>query len=211
METFKTFKRTVFTGLLFFCCSVIPVQAAKVSLTSAVNFVTLGEEFSLDLVLDFSDQATLGGGVDINYDSDFVDFLGFEFNSDFLLISDPLFTCPSGTNACTPIDQADKVENIVFGNFAGIGGVHTVGTVSYELNSLELTSIFPSITTASGGPFVSSVTNLPMNVNFSGVNLRNGTISQGTTVIPVPASIWFFLTALIPLVVRNRKNNLQPI
>ena len=188
-----------------------PVQAAKVSLTSAVNFVTLGEKFSLDLVINFSDRATLGGGVDINYDSEFVDFLGFDFNSDFLSITDPLLTCPGGANACTPIDQTDKVENIIFGNFSGIGGVHTVGTLNYQLNSLELTSIFPFLTTASGGPFVPAIANRPMPVLFTGVNLRNGTITQGSTVIPVSASIWFFLTALIPLVVRKRKITFQPI
>ena len=57
----ETLKRTLFTGALLFCCSVPSIQAAKVSLTSDINFVTLGEKFSLDLVINFSDLATLGG------------------------------------------------------------------------------------------------------------------------------------------------------
>ncbi len=202
----KINKKIMLAVAVFFSFSAMSVKASSVSVVPAgQTVVNVGDTFVLDLIIDFSASPTLGGGIDINYDSTMVEFVKFEFDSDFLKLSDPLLTCP-GANNCSPIDQTGKgkVENIVLGNFMGIDNKHTVGTLSYILNDYAFTSINPAVTTASGGPFVSATTNEPMSLNLYGVNLHNGVISQsgGIPSVPIPATMWLFISGLFPLLLK---------
>lgn len=173
------------------------VQAASISLNPHSTTVNVGSNFSVDLVMDFSDEATLGGGIDINYNGSMTDFVSFTYDSTFLTMTDPSFTCP-GAGACTPIDQPNSVSNIAFGNFMGIGGLFTIGTL--EFTALDAGDIFLSTaeTTGAGGLFVSASTFGAMDVVFNGTSV---------TAVPLPAAAWLFLTGLgVFGFASNRKN-----
>lgn len=177
-------KSVCVAGLLL--SASLNAEAASISLSPASSSVVVGSTFSVDLVMDFSDEATLGGGLDVNYDSNYADFVSFTFDSSFLSLTDPAMTCP-GAGACSPIDQYNSVSNIAFGNFAGIGGAFTIGTLEFtalQSGSIDLTT---SETTGAGGPFVSASTFLPMSVTYNGTSL---------TAVPVPAAAWLFMSGL---------------
>ncbi len=161
-------------------------HAASVSLSPAASTVGVGNNFFVNLMIDFSSEPTLGGGIDINYNTGLADFVSFTFNNDFLALSDPAFTCP-GSGACSPIDQTDSVHNIAFGNFGGIGGVFHVGTLEFSALSEGSIYLQSAATTGSGGPFVSATSFNPMSVDF---------LSATVTAVPVPAAAWLFFSGL---------------
>lgn len=205
MRNVKT-KRVVLGVIL---SSVFAVaNSASITLQSQVDSVTVGQQFAIDLSMDFSDEATIGGGIDIHYDALVANFVSFDFDSAFLLLSDPALTCPGGA-ACSDIDQPDVVQNIVFGSFSGIGGQHTIGTLIFELTGLGQAAVLPQTTTGTGGPFVSANTFQPMSVVFSGIQIDGGAITgpgpgPGPSPVPLPASIWLLGSGLGVLLAKAR-------
>ena len=147
----------------------------------------MGDNFSVELNMDFSDEATLGGGVDVLYDGLLINYVGFTFDSNLLLVSDPDFTCP-GAPSCSPIDQLNSVTNIAFGNFAGLSGPYTVGTLVFSVLSSGDISLLTAETIGSAGPFVSAITYSPMTVSYTGATV--------VSAVPVPAAIWLFISGL---------------
>ncbi len=174
---------------------VSAVNAASISLNPLSSSVQVGSDFSVELNMDFSDEATLGGGVDVIYDGLLADFVGFTFDSNFLSVTDPSFTCPRAP-ACSPIDQVNSVSNIAFGNFLGLSGPYTVGTLVFTAVNAGNISLLIAETIGSSGPFVSAVTFSPMRVNYTGTTV--------VSAVPLPASIWLFFSGLA-LLGYNRK------
>ena len=162
------------------------VQAASIYLNPLTSTVQVGNNFLVGLEMDFSDEATMGGGIDINYDSAFADFVSFSFDSSFLTLLDPAMTCP-GAGACSPIDQPDTVSNISFGNFAGIGGNFLIGTLEFTALDMGDISLVSAATTGTAGPFVSAITFAPMDVTFNSATI---------TAVPLPAAAWLLLSGL---------------
>lgn len=162
------------------------VQAASISLNPLTSTVQVGSNFSVELLMDFSDEPTLGGGIDVNYDSSYADFVSFTFNSSFLSLSDPSMTCP-GSGTCAPIDQLNTVSNIAFGNFAGIGGIFTIGTLEFTALDAGTISLMTASTSGAAGPFVSATSFVPMDVTFNGATI---------SAVPLPAAAWLFLSGL---------------
>jgi len=174
------------------------VEAASISLNPQVSTVQIGSSFAVDLVMDFSDEATLGGGVDVNYDNGFAMFDSFTYDTSFLSIIDPLMTCP-GAGSCASIDQFNTVSNIAFGNFNGIGGIFTVGTLEFTAIAGGDIDLFLSSTLGQAGPFVSATTFSPMSVTYNGATV---------SAVPLPASIWLMMSGLGLLGLSRKKKTL---
>jgi hypothetical protein len=164
-------------------------QAASISLNPLTSNVQVGSSFSVELLMDFSDEATLGGGLDVLYDSSFAMFNSFSFDSSFLPLTDPAFTCP-GAGACPPINTLNSVANIAFGNFSGIGGIFTVGTLDFTAVAAGNIVLSTAETTGAAGPFVSALTYEQMAVTF------NGTSITAVSAVPVPAAAWLFISGM---------------
>lgn len=128
------------------------------------NFLTVteGENFTIQLVMDF-DEATTGGGLEITHDS-LVSFISFDF--------DPTFVGNFGLSAPADNEVVQPLE-IGFGFFTlappfGVSGRHVVGTITFEALGVGATQFVT--TAASGfnpGPFYGPADPMtPMTVSY---------------------------------------------
>lgn len=175
---------------LFFMLTFSPVYASTISLSPQDATPQLGASVSIDLLMDFSDNPTLGGGLDVIYDGTALDFLSFTFDSTFTSVTDSSFSCP-GASGCPSIDQANKVFNIAFGNFSGLGGPFKVGTLIFNTLTPGTSLLSTAETTGPAGPFVSASTYQPQSVTYLGSSIST---------VPIPAAIYLFASGLLGLV-----------
>jgi hypothetical protein len=99
------------------------IQAATVSLNPLVQNVTLGNQVSLQLNMDFTGDPTVGGGVNILYSSSLLSFVSFVFNPG--LGDDPFFQrLPDVLN--------NELNGLAFGNIDGLEGPSVVGTLTFN-------------------------------------------------------------------------------
>jgi hypothetical protein len=187
---------TVFVAIfsLFSLLTFSPVYASTISLIPQDATPKLGASVSIDLLMDFSDNPTLGGGLDIIYNATALDFLSFTFDSTFLGVTDSSFSCP-GAASCPSIDQANTVFNIAFGNFSGLGGPYIVGTLIFNTLTPGTSLLSTAETTGPAGPFVSVFTYQPQSVTYLGTSI---------TTVPIPAAIYLFASGLLGLFASSR-------
>ena len=149
-----------------------------IDLTPVTQSVTVGSEFTLDLIMDF-DDVTVGGGCEITHGSELT-FLSFEF--------DPNFTSNFGRLA--PANgQVDLPLEIAFGwlIFAAPGGevgLHTIGTFRFRADGPGPTSIVTAEVSSSGpaGPYYG-----PANLDEKlAVEFGSATITIDPVSVPVP-------------------------
>lgn len=99
------------------------VAANTITLEPAHNMIMPHDTFSLDLYMDFSGEPTLGGALDVNYDTSMLMFDSFVFNEGW------------GDDASFRNDPADigggEIDGLNFGNFGGISGPAKVGTFTF--------------------------------------------------------------------------------
>ena len=161
-------------------------NAATISLLPESLSIQQGDDLVVDLWMDFLDEPTLGGGLDVNYNDTELDFISFIFDPTFLTLTDSAFTCP-GAALCSPgIDQPNSVTNIAFGNFSGISGPSLVGTLTFNTlkeGDIALTTVS---TVGSSGPFVSAITFQEQVVNFTGTSVN-------VTAVPLPGALYLML------------------
>ena len=189
--------KTIVSGLIVGLSISSMTQAASVSLSPQVTSVNAGDNIAVDILIDFSDEPTLGGGIDVLYDASLVDYVSFSFNSSFESLIDPLMSCPSA-GVCDPVSSVGLLENIAFGNFSGLGGSFNIGTLNFDALSAGSALFSTQANSSAGGPFVSANTWDVMPVTFNGASV---TVSE----VPLPAAGWFFLTGLTSLVISKRK------
>lgn len=139
--------------LVLVALALVPqaVSAAEVRLFSAKSFVQPGDTITIELRADFSDEATLGGGIDIGYDPAVLQFVSFTPEA----LGDPVFRR-------APDEAAGQLSGIAFGDFDGIDDASIlVGELVFEVSASaaeEDTSISIGASTGVAGPFVSDVT-----------------------------------------------------
>lgn len=153
-------------------------QAASVFLTPASVTTNLGAgTVTLELFMDFTGVQTLGGGIDLNATGP-ITIQSFTPSAYFTGTADPAFT-GFGTA------QADADFEIHFGSFSGLTGLNKLGDLTIGLGGLGLANVGLAINSFYGG-FV-SLTGAAQQVTLTGAQIN---------VVPVPAAVWLFGSAM---------------
>ncbi len=185
----KQLSITLFCVVFFF--SNHTFSASLLLSPSSVNAME-GDIVSLDLLAVFSDDPTLGGGIDIFYDQSVLRFDGFSF--DTALDLDAGFSRQ-------PDVLANELEGIAFGNFNGISDDGRVGTLTFTAISESANSPIDIAITdnaLAGGPFISGT-------DFTTVQTLDLTGSSvSVSAVPLPAAVWLFGSALGLLTFKSR-------
>jgi hypothetical protein len=171
--------RTALTAVLS-AAAIALVGALVAPPAAALNIVRLvpsaaqvapGATADVTLEIDFSDP-TLGGGVEVTYDSARLGFLSFDFAPG--LGDDPAFRLsPASGSSAVPLVLA-------FGSFDGLGGALTIGTLHFEALSPGAAGLATGPNAQPAGPFVSAVSFDVQAVDFRGASLL---------VVPEPSSL----------------------
>lgn len=171
-------------------------QAGSVTLTvdpaadPSGDFV-VGESVILNIAMDFTDGAMIGGGIDITYDPTVLSYVGWS-GFDAGLGQDPSFS----SDPTNP--SAGLVQGLSWGNFSGLTGPSAVGTLTFQ--AINGGSTFFNVeNSAVTDPFVSLATFAPF-VPQPTLN-DSGTVN----VVPLPGSVWLLGSALLGFVVIRRR------
>ena len=170
-------------------------QAVTLSITTSTPLVKVGDTIELQVLMDFSDDPTLGGGFDIIFDPNLVSYNLNSYITDPLLNSDPDFTRDDNPLVTDPNRveiQADRLAGAAFGNFAGLSGPALVGPLSFTAENVGTAVFSLSASTSSVvGGFFSAVTFTEQFPDFIGTTV---------TIVPVPAAVWLFGSGLLGLI-----------
>lgn len=142
---------------------------------------------TFDLVADFSDVSTIGGGFSIAWDTAGLDFVSYESAG----AGDPAFG-----------QDPQLMDGMLFdgaiGNFNPLEGVFNIGTVTLSAAGGPgdyMASVLA--TTGIGGPWISGVDFVSeLDIDYGDATVR---------VVPVPAAVWFMLSGLGALVGFGRR------
>lgn len=173
------------------CVTMGSLQAASVTMLPAVQDVNQGGPFSIDLAYDFTD-GILGGGIDISFDDTALNYLSFSWDPTFLTKIDLGFSSAPVDNSTGVIGALDGWN---FGNFAGIFGTGTIGSINFEVDSLAAlgnTFIAMAESVSSGGWF-DAVTFGQITPTLTGANVN-------VNVVPIPGTLLLLGSGLIGLV-----------
>ena len=163
-------------------------NAASISLSPASVDAMVGDIVALDVIMDFSDVITIGGGFDITSSSDLT-FVSWAANP----VGDPGFSRE-------PDILDGLLSGIAVGDFSvGITGVQNLGTVSFEVIGGS-SVVMGADTGSAAGPFVDFNTFQVIPVDYSGAAQINV-----LPPVPLPAAAWLFGSALFGLVAVKRK------
>jgi hypothetical protein len=179
-----------FLASALFClfCSNL-ANAASVSLVTDQTDIKVGDLVEVNLLMDFSDNPTSGGGVDVFFDSSKLNFIQFNFDPSFPL--DPSFSH-------TPDLLMNQLDALAFGSFNGISGPAKVGTMSFETLAVGRFDVTLAITDNifwSGG-FNNAINLLPIDVNFQATQIN-------VAPVPLPAGVWLLLSGFLLLTRRT--------
>lgn len=171
---------------IFFCVLILApltsAHAATVSLQPQSPTVTAQTQFSIDIVIDFSDTPTAGGGVDIFWDSSALAFDEISFST-ATVFGDPGFQGPGVLSDGSLID-------VFHGDIAQLETVGIWATLTFTALQSGVTEI--GITEATDPLLRWSDFNDFFSPDFFGATLD-------VQPVPVPAAVWLFGSALLAL------------
>lgn len=148
--------------------------------------VQSGDSVTFDLIMDFSDDPTIGGGFDINFDS-----AGLMFES---YVGAGLGDADFGRD---PDVEDGRLFSGAFGSFNVLTGPELVATITFTaMGAPGDYNVSPSGTTGPGGPFIDGTFINTITPDFNGADVR---------IVPVPAAVWFMLSGLGALVGFGRR------
>ncbi len=166
-------------------------NAASISLTPSSVDAAAGDIISMDVIMDFSDVVTIGGGFDISFDTSVLSFVSWDANP----VGDPGF-------ARLPDVLDGLLSGIAVGDFnAGITGIQNLGTVTFEVvagATRGINTVMPGDTSSVAGPFVDFNTFQVVPVTYNGAQVNVGAV-------PVPAAVWLMFGGLGALFGFGRK------
>jgi len=164
------------------------VDAASISLTPQAQTVDAGGSLLLDLTMDFSDDPTVGGGVDIFYDASKLTYVGFVFNSGW------------GNDAFynrQPDNIAGELNGLAFGSDVGVSGPATVGTLTFTAGPGQWTTALTMAANDSpAGGFYSARTFTLQTVSYQGAT---------ASTVPLPGAVWLLGSGLAAMVGLRRR------
>ena len=155
-------------------------QAATVSLSPLNQNVVIGDSISLQLNMDFSDGPTIGGGIDIFYDSSRLSFASFTFS--------PSLGDDVGLQR-QPDVLTNTLNGLAFGNFNGLSGPSMVGTLTFNTIGMGTALFTMADNVLPAGGFFSSATFAPQTVTYQGTSVN-------ITAVPIPAALWLMLSGM---------------
>lgn len=185
-----------FASVFLFClfCSNV-ASAASISIVPGLNTVRLGESVNLDLLMDFSDGATTGGGIDIYFNTSALHFSQFTFASGFP-------TDPAITHA--PELAGDHLDALAFGNFDGISGPAKIGTLTLDALSVGSFDITLAATNNMfwGDEFYNAI-------DFSPITVEFGSATVNVSAVPNPPAFWLFISGMALLARRANRRQVR--
>jgi len=188
MKTLKGLVATLGLGI-----AAQSAMANVISLTPLTQTVGPDNKFALELRIDFLEE-TVGGSLDLFYNTELMDFGTFIYNDDFLNnVVDPAFTltpdiCETNGSVAGGCEVGDaEINAIGFGNFDGIIGSYVVGTFVFAARESGLASFELASSDSPFGGFISAANASAMTVVYNGATVL---------VTPIPAAIWMMLSGL---------------
>ena len=155
-------------------------QAATISLSPSSQNVALGNPVSLQLNMDFTGDPTLGGGIDIFYDSSLLTFVSFSFN--------PSLGDDTGQQR-QPDVLTNELNGLAFSSSTGLSGPSLVGTLTFNTISAGTALFTMADNVLPAGGFFSAVTFNPQTVTYQGA-------SVDVAAVPIPAAVWLMLSGM---------------
>ena len=159
----------------------LPGHAASIFISPASTMLDVSVGTAVvDLLMDFGvNESTVGGGLDLDVSGP-ATLVGFTPSAYFSGTADPAFS-GHGT------ERADNDLEIHFGNFNGMSGQHTLGTLTFTFNTPGTTTMVLGINSFWGGFY--SVAAQPMDVALAGAQLT-------VTAVPEPQTVALMLLGL---------------
>ncbi len=148
--------------------------------------------------MDFRNEPTLGGGIDLVYDPTLLQLVDFTYETNNVG-DDPAFRNP-------PTFTAGAIQGITVGSFFGLTGPGTIGTAAFQTLAIGASDISP---TASAFNWVSLISNIIQTPLYSDSRARTAaTIAPDIELSPASASIEYGnippgATPTVDLTIRN--------
>lgn len=179
--------------VLLFISAITHASTISLSLNTPEP-IHAGDDVSLDLNMDFTDEETVGGGVDISIGTN-LQFVSFDYDPNFG--DDPAFRFPIDTT--TP----GVIQALSFGAFGGLRGPATVGTLILRALSPGAANLTLEENVSSAGGFF-SVNNTPQDPVFTGVSF-----DIQPSPVPLPGAVWLMLSGLGLIRIHYRKQKMS--
>ena len=188
--------KKILAGLLLGMAS-LSAQATAVSLEPFVYLepvqekttFAVGDEAQFLLKYDFSGNKTLGGGIDVFFNQDVLEFVKWTPEN----LGDPAFRR-------NPVIKRGNLDGIAFGDFNGLPEVATMGLLQFKVTALgSFDLILAADSGGVAGDFFSATTFQKMeNIKFEGATI---------TAVPLPAGVMLLGSAMMGLIGFRRKQS----
>src|SRR5262245_15728234 len=106
----------------------VPLVAPNITLSPATQDVGVNGTLTVDVLMDFTQEATLGGGIDTTFDPAVLTFVSFVF--DPALGDDPAFRHQP------TLQSPGVLDALAFGHFDGLTGPSRVGTFTFSVKNV---------------------------------------------------------------------------
>ncbi len=149
--------------------------------TTAVSGVAPGDVVAFDIILDFTDDPTLGGGFDLTFDENQLQLAGY---TETILLGDPTFGLLP-----TYVEGSGLLESWAIADFVGIA-FGRIGSVEFVVRPGATTSVV-ALGPTSGIPWQSAT--------FPACCQDPDYGSVTVSAVPLPAAAWLLSSAVVAM------------